>query len=86
MALAEAVLPRARFGPPAAFAAAVARFAGAVGADEALLGLDVVVAAGRWWFTGMTPLPDLLTAGDVLVDALLALATPVPARRPVGVA
>ena len=82
----DGVARRAGAPMPAAFAAAVARFAGAVGADEALLGLDVVVAAGRWWFTGMTPLPDLLTAGDVLVDALLALATPVPARRQVGVA
>lgn len=58
---------------PAGFPAGIARFADAVGASEGLIGIDVVVAEGRWWFAGMTPLPDLMLAGDALVQDLVAL-------------
>ena len=58
---------------PEGFSAAVARFAAAVGAAEGLIGIDVVVGRGRWWFAGMTPLPDLLLGGDALVQDLIGL-------------
>ena len=64
---------------PGGFAPAIARFAAAVGAVEGLIGIDVVVAGGRWWFAGMTPLPDLVFAGDALVQALVGLVEKVPA-------
>ncbi|UJP40605.1 hypothetical protein [Cellulomonas palmilytica] len=76
---AEGLARRAGAAVPAGFAAAVARFASAVGADDAMVGLDVVVADGHWWFAGMTPMPDLLSVGEAVVDALLALAPPEPA-------
>jgi len=38
-----------------------------------------VVAGGRWWFAGMTPLPDLMLAGDALVQDLIGLVEKVPA-------
>jgi len=69
----EGVARRAGAPLPADVAAAVTRFTTAVGAAEALVGLDVVVDSGRWWFAGLTPLPDLATAGDAVVRALLAL-------------
>ncbi|KQR17309.1 hypothetical protein [Cellulomonas sp. Leaf334] len=65
---------------PEGFPSAVARFAAAVGAAEALIGIDVVVAQGRWWFAGMTPLPDLMLAGDALVQDLIGLDARVVAR------
>jgi hypothetical protein len=58
---------------------AVARLASAVGAAEGLIGIDIVVSDGRWWFAGMTPLPDLMLAGDAVVHELIGLVEKVPA-------
>jgi hypothetical protein len=58
---------------PETFAESMALFAASVGASEALIGVDVVVAGERWWYAGMTPLPDLVVAGDAVVEALVGL-------------
>lgn len=57
---------------------AVAGFAASVGADQALIGIDFVVGE-RWWFGGMTPLPDLPTGGEAVVGALARLSERIPA-------
>ena len=76
---ADAVEHRAGARMPDGFSSAIARFAAAVGAAEGLIGIDIVVAGGRWWFAGMTPLPDLMLAGDALVQDLIGLVEKVPA-------
>ena len=75
---AEGVERRAGARMPEGFGSAVARFATAVGAAEGLIGIDLVVAGGRWWFAGMTPLPDLMVAGEALVQDLIGLVEKVP--------
>jgi len=64
---------------PESFSSAVARFAAALGAEQALIGIDIVVGRGRWWYAGMTPLPDLVGAGDAVVQDLIGLVEKVPA-------
>ncbi|WP_315092966.1 hypothetical protein [uncultured Cellulomonas sp.] len=76
---ADGVEQRAGARMPEGFSSAIARLAAAVGAAEGLIGVDVVVAGSRWWFAGMTPLPDLAYAGDALVQALVGLVEKVPA-------
>ena len=56
----------------------VARLAGSLGLDEALVGLDFVVAEDTWWFAGTTPLPELRLGGRDLVGRLLTLLHPDP--------
>jgi hypothetical protein len=74
----EGLARRAGAPLPARLADAVEGFAAAIGANRALIGIDFVVA-GRWWFAGSTPLPDLPTAGDTLVRDLTRLSERVPA-------
>jgi hypothetical protein len=69
----EGVEHRAGARMPEGFPAAIARFAADVGAVDGLIGIDVVLAGGRWWFAGMTPLPDLMYAGDAVVQGLIGL-------------
>lgn len=59
---------------PVGLEASVERFAEAAGLQESLVGLDLVASPDRWWFGGMTPLPDVNAAGDQVVRALLRLA------------
>ena len=81
---AEGVQQRAGARMPEGFSSAVARFAAAVGAAEGLIGIDLVVAGSRWWFAGMTPLPDLMFAGDAVVQELIGLVEKVPALSGTG--
>lgn len=50
---------------------AITRFLLAVGLTESVVGLDFLVAGGRWWFAGLTPMPDLRLGGHRLVGRLL---------------
>jgi hypothetical protein len=76
---AEGVERRVGARMPEGFASAIGRLAGAVGAAEGLIGVDIVVSESRWWFAGMTPLPDLMLVGDAIVQDLIELAEKVPA-------
>lgn len=57
---------------------AIKRFTTSAGLHDALVGMDFLVAGGRWWFAGATPLPELRLGGPLLVDGLLALFGAVP--------
>ncbi|MDQ4214740.1 hypothetical protein [Microbacterium capsulatum] len=70
----EEIAQRAGTAMPRGFAASVSSFAHAVGADTALIGIDMIVGEGQWLFQGVTPLPALPAAGSFLVDGLIALA------------
>ena len=48
-------------------------FASTIRADQALIGVDFLVAGERWWFAGMSPFADLPAAGPELVHRLLSL-------------
>lgn len=62
---------------PETFEVALRSFVAAVGADASLIGLDIVVADGCWWFAGMSPIADVAVGGDALMRELVALAAPV---------
>jgi hypothetical protein len=76
---ADGVERRAGARMPDGFAEAVRRLASALGAGVALIGIDIVVSGGVWWFAGTTPLPDLALAGDAVVQELVGLVERVPA-------
>lgn len=58
---------------PDRVAAAVPAFSKLVGAGNALVGIDFVDDGTTWWFAGMTPLPQLSTAGPSLVERVVAV-------------
>jgi len=74
-------------GVPASVAAGARRLAGAIGAEQALIGLDFLVGPNGWWFAGLSPLPDLRAGGPAGRERLLELlATGAPAGRRTAVA
>lgn len=66
---------------PAAVRAGVRRFAEAVGAGQALLGVDFVVAGDQWWFAGSSPFADLALSPAV-ADRLLEVLGCTPGCAP----
>ena len=67
-------------GVPDDVATGIARFLALVGAAEAVVGIDFLVAGGKWWFAGMTPLPSLRDGGQAMVERLLATFASEPVR------
>jgi hypothetical protein len=55
---------------PADVRAGIARFAAAIGAGDALIGVDMLVSHDQWWFAGVTPLPELRLGGAAIVERL----------------
>jgi hypothetical protein len=41
--------------------------------DTRLLGIDFIQDNGAWWFAGASPMPDLRTGGEPLLDCLSAV-------------
>jgi len=68
-------------GIPDAVTDAIGSFLELIGANEAAVGIDFLVAENVWWFAGMTPIASLRT-GD-LADRLLGLLASSP-RLPVS--
>ena len=69
---------------PDAVHVGVRRFAAAMAADRALLGVDFVVGDDGWWFAGAGPLADL-TSHPAVADRVLDVLGCVPATIPATV-
>ena len=68
-------------GVPADVRAGIARLASAIGARDAVIGVDMLVNGSRWWFAGMTPYPELRLGGRALIDRLTDTLVPEASSR-----
>ncbi len=58
----------------------VTRLTASLGVDDALVGLEFLVSGDAWWFAGLSPLPELRSAGPTLVPRLLEVLVPESVR------